>query len=425
MRKSLVALLLAAGAAAFVANLAFAATGESGDNMGPKLMNAAMAKDLQSRALRLGSSATSVDTTYVGFTPGHKTATNYWSIWSGNDKFSAPTGPYHRPPGKGGMWDFDGPYTDVSGDSLQGWWSIRVQMSGTGGLTIPDYLRPWRALDFGNIANYEFGKCQSTTASSNKRTFGVVGVWHVDGGNNVVVPTAPNDGLGRSTTPNWGAETDGGVKWAPLGGTKSAWMGLRRHGDVSAVDPITNNAFNEDVMQWNWFTSSSTGGTDKKYPGYAGQMDQMLYRDVDVTGATNISVSFKYRTSMSTGFGTANTSRTGWFVHDPLAVITGGSNPNFIQNNSSVAAPPVDSLMVYVGAPADGSVLLSDGNVHTIYDPLRRWFGEVLRSNEGLYKEIFTIGGTHASTSVGPISTPVAGLAVGNKVRVVFRVKTN
>ena len=100
MRKSLVALLLAAGATAFVANLALAALDD--DNMSPQLMNAAMAKELHSRASRLGSSATTLDTTYVGYTPGHA-ADNYWSIWSGSDKFSVPTGPYHRPPAKGAM----------------------------------------------------------------------------------------------------------------------------------------------------------------------------------------------------------------------------------------------------------------------------------------------------------------------------------
>jgi len=151
MRKSLVALLLAVGATAFVANLALAAV-EEGENLNPKFLNASLAKELQSRASRLGASATTVDTTYVGYTPGHS-ANNYWSIWSGNDKFSVPSGPYHRPPAKGAMWDWEGPYTDVHGDTLQGWWSIRQQMSGTGGLTIPDHLRPWRALDYGNIAN--------------------------------------------------------------------------------------------------------------------------------------------------------------------------------------------------------------------------------------------------------------------------------
>ena len=146
MRKSLVVLLLATGATAFVANLALAQSLDGVENLSPRLMNGSMAKELRSRASRLGSSATTVDTTFVGFTPGHSTANNYWSIWSGSDKFSVPTGPYHRPPAKGAMWDFEGPYTDVHGDSLQGWWSYRNQMTGTGGLTIDDHSRPWRAL---------------------------------------------------------------------------------------------------------------------------------------------------------------------------------------------------------------------------------------------------------------------------------------
>jgi len=415
MRKSLVALLLATGATAFVANLALAQSLDGVENLSPRLMNGSMAKELRSRASRLGSSATTVDTTFVGYTPGHSTANNYWSIWSGSDKFSVPTGPYHRPPAKGAMWDFEGPYTDVHGDSLQGWWSYRNQMNGTGGLTIEDHNRPWRALDWGNNANYVFG--------ANKRTFGVVGVWHVDGGNTAIPPASTN----------WGVETDGGVKWAPLVGSASAWMGLRRHGDntSAAIDPITKNPFTEDVLVFNFTSSVAKGGDDKKFPGYGSQMDQMLYRDIDLSGAgdSTLTVAFQYRTSMSTDFGTNNITRQGWFEHDPLTVITGGSNPNYIENGPAVATPPVDSLMVYVGSPAEGSVVLSDGATHAIFDPLRRWFGEVIRSNEGLYKEIFTVGGTHGSTSssavipasvLGPIRS-----AGGNKVRLVFRVKTN
>src|SRR5207247_8326766 len=140
MRKSLVALLLVAGATAFVANLALAAL-DDGENLSPKLHNVTMARALQS----IGSSATTQDTTYVGYTPGHA-ADNYWSIWSGSDKFSVPTGPYHRPPAKGAMWDFEpdlGSFPTgthyVHDDSLQGWWAYRNQMTGTGGLVIPDY----------------------------------------------------------------------------------------------------------------------------------------------------------------------------------------------------------------------------------------------------------------------------------------------
>jgi hypothetical protein len=421
MRKSLVALLLAAGATAFVANLALAAVDET-ENLAPKVMNSSMAKELHSRAARLGASATALDTTYVGYTPGH-TGNNYWSIWSGNDKFSVPSGPYHRPPAKGAMWDWEPPYTDVHGDSLQGWYAIRQQMSGTGGLTIPDHLRPWRAIDYGNIANHGVG---NHSASASRRTFGVLGVWHVDGGNSVAAP--------GSTT--WTGEPagSGGVGWAPLAGTRSAWMGLRRHGDNTHTDPITKNAFNEDVMMFDWFGAVSTGGTDKKFPGYGTQMDQMLYRDINVAtlGANNLTVGFKYKTAMSTGFGTTNTTRSGWFVHDPLTVITGTANANFIRNDPAVATalepPPADSLMVYIGAPAEGSVILSDGLSHSIYDSQRRWFGEVVRSNEGLFKEILTKGGNNALTTasiVVPNATVTTVRAGGQIVRLVFRVKTN
>ena len=54
-----------------------------------------------------------------------------------------------------------------------------------------------------------------------KATYGVTGYWHRDGGNTV--------GTGAIIRPNF----------APLGGTASAWCGLRAHGDVSYLDPIT------------------------------------------------------------------------------------------------------------------------------------------------------------------------------------------
>ncbi len=386
--------------------------------LNPRLMNVRMSQALRSRAVGLSGSASTVDTTYVGYTPGHS-GDNYWSIWSGSDKFSVPSGPYHRPPARGAMWDFEPPYGDVHGDTLQGWWSVRNIMSGTGGLTIPDYNRPWRALDYGNDVNYAFGRHPD---GSDKRTFGVVGMWHVDGGNTVAVPATV------------GADLKGGVTWAPLSGSASAWMGMRRHGDTSHIDDVarggTGNAYNEDTSQFQQSGSVSSGGTDKLFPGYAAQMDQMLYRDIDLSGAgdTSLTIAFLYRTTMSAGFSTNNASRTGWFVHDPLAVITGGSNPNFIASSGN-ATPPVDSLMVYVGAPAEGAVVLSDGVTHSIYDAKRRWFGEVIRSNEGLYKQIHSAGGNIAATTrTATISG--AGLAAlkaagADTVRLVFRVKTN
>lgn len=429
MRKSLVALLLVVGAAAFAANFAFA----SGDDAftGSKLMNAGMAKELQTRAARLGTSILP-DTVYVGFSKGHSTANNYWSVYAGNDQFASPAN-FNRPQSDGfgsgaGLWDFEphgNNYLDVHGDSLQGWWSTRLQFFFGGGLTIPDYTRPWNCLDFGNSVSYVFG--------ANKRTFGVVSAWHVDGGNTVSVPASVN----WSTDP---VANKGGVTWAPLAGNSSAWMGLRRHGDTSYQDPITKNYYNEDADLPNGSVANtvSANGSDAKFPGYVPQMDQMLYRDIDVSGAgdTSITVSFSYRTAMSTNFGKNNASRRGWFQHDPLAVITGVPNANFISNQfDDNVDGPADSFMVYVGAPAEGSVLLSDGNTHTIFDPLRRWFGEVLRSNEGLFKEILSVAGTGSATPPS-VTIPKSLInawkaanagnpAAANKIRVVFRVKTN
>ena len=75
-----------------------------------------------------------------------------------------------------------------------------------------DQQRPWWALDHGNVANYVL----SQNASA-KRTFGVVGIWHSDPGN----------------------AAGSAVPWSPLGGLKSAWCGLRQHGDNSVTDQVT------------------------------------------------------------------------------------------------------------------------------------------------------------------------------------------
>jgi FlgD Ig-like domain len=421
MRSTLALLLLIIGAT-LLAPSPSGAFDFGGEVPQPKLMNAKIAGDLQSRASQLGASSTTVDTVFVGFTPGH-TADNYWSIWSGSDKFHD-GGPYHRPPARGGMWDFEGPYPH--GDSLMGFTPHRVEMTGTGGLTIPDYNRPWRCIDFGNEA--------SSIIPGVQRTHAVVGVWHVDRGKLQAVPASVNDAVDLT---NGAGNGVGGVNWTPLVGSSSAWMGLRRHGDNSHIDDVsrggTGNAFTEDVMNLKDLHGVvAQGGTDKRFPGYGYQMDQMLYRDVDVSGVGTLTVGFSYRTNMSTGFVTNNITRSGWFQWDPLTVITGGANPNFLASTGN-PTPPVDSFMVYVGAPAESSVVLSDGAAHPIYDKQRRWLGEVIRGNEGLYTQIFSVGGTNAVTAISrTVSaaeidriTASATAGVANKVRIVFRVKTN
>src|SRR5215831_20387636 len=159
-------------------------------------------------------------------------------------------------------------------------------MNGTGGLTLTDDQRPWWAIDLGNNANYVINQ-----GAGHKRTFGVVGVWHRDPGNT-------------------GAGVGQGVGWIPLSGQYSAWCGLRHHGDVTAMDAVTGNPFNDDVLMFNplaggtrTVTTPGGVGTDKKFPGYGSQWDQMLYRDLDLSGSPGapLTLSFKYHTRMSTG----------------------------------------------------------------------------------------------------------------------------
>src|SRR5215813_11951947 len=83
MKKPFVALLLLVGAAAMLAGNAFAQQ----DDLGIKLVNAKMAKEIMSsRAHRLGVSAgPDPDTVYVGKSyTNHTGPDNYWNIFVGN-----------------------------------------------------------------------------------------------------------------------------------------------------------------------------------------------------------------------------------------------------------------------------------------------------------------------------------------------------
>ena len=400
MRKSVVALLLLAGAAAALANTAIARE-ELGDNVGTKLMNAQLQREMRSAAAARTSAVG--DTTYVGFVPGKVTATNYWGIGVGAFRvYSSNAADY----GYWG-WDNDGVHNNIAevhGDSLFGWWPQRGIENGTGGQTLSDDNRPWWAIDIGNQVNYVINQ-----GTAHKRTFGVIGVWHRDNG----------------------SASGGGVTWSALGGSNSLWCGLRRDGDNSFIDPITKSAFNARTLAYE--SSSLAGGsvgggtgTNHKFPGYASQWDQMAYRDINMGASTSLTVRFRFRTNMSTGIGTAAATRTGWFDKDPLPVTVGGAAAgNFISSTTAGTSAPVDSFMVYVGAPVnDAGTLYSDGVTRAVYDPQRRWFDEVIRANEpGKYTEIMSVAGDNAAQQVtlGPVSTT----NFGSKVRLVFRNKTN
>jgi hypothetical protein len=407
-----------------------------GGNEGLKLVNAQMSQELRSRAGGIGSSTNFPhwnDTTYVGHTPGRFNASNnWWSIYSGTGKAG-----YKRPPLRSGIWDFepDGA-TYINGDSLQGWWSMRNLYNGIGGQTRTDRNRPWWAIDIGNAANYvPLSRRVWPSGEYVGKSFGVNGVWHRDGG--------ANEGTGTLPRPSW----------TPLGGSFSAWMGLRVHGDVVERDGKgKHNPFNEDLLMFNGITAAAAGGNDKAFPGYGNQMDQMLYRDIDGVGSNSLTIDFDFRTNMSTDGGVAANTRTGWFDADPLGVTSGAVNGqpnNFISSNdaASLTGAPVDSFMVYIGAGVDGPtvfsptnpVLYSDGHVDTVYDKKHRWFDEVLHwdrdpnSNPAnptplYYRELISVGGTNAVTHITrTISNAILApmLEKSGLIRLVFRVKTN
>jgi hypothetical protein len=397
------------------------------------MINAQMAKELASRASRLGTSTGTSDTTWVGFTPSAVTSANWWGVYAGfgKDGFYRPVnGVPHK-----GNWNFE---TPVRGDSLQGWWPLINLYASGGGQTRTDRNRPWWALDFGNMANYVINQ-------ANGRTFGVVGVWHRDAGSLAPAPA------GKPSP-----------EWTPRQGGFSAWMGLRAHGDNTYTDAKTNNPFNEDVMEYTSFGAISAGGNDQAFPGYGSQMDQMLYRDIDFAGkaSANLTVSFSFRTVMSLGAGTAAATRTGWYDSDPLGVVSGPSNPqpnNFISSSDAAdAVAPRDSFMVYIGSGVDNNTWIpaaanfgQNFPAQTVYDPQRRWFGEVLHWDRDpgspisnpqplYYRELLSVGGnwpagsdsvsgsSYVDTSFvipNAVLTPL--LQKNNKIRLVFRVKTN
>jgi len=352
----------------------------------PNLINPAIVTAFQPKG---GLNVSLCGTTYIGFKPGSVSVNNWWGIGTGNFvPGSSATSDY-------GYWGWDNDaihnnINEVHGDSLFGWWPYRHRYAITASQTLTDDQRPWWALDTGNNANYVINQ-----GAGKKRTFGVVGVWHRDNGNT----------------------SGGGVNWAPLSGTYSLWCGLRRQGDNSFVDPITGNPFNANVLQFNDVGNPSP---HRHFPGYASQWDQMAYRDVNMGASTTLQVRFKVRTNMSIGMDAAPDTRTGWFDKDPLAVLSG----NFISSSAAGVGAPIDSFMVYVGAPVnDASCIYSDGVTRPVFDRQRRWFSEVVRANEAKYKEIYTTYGDNAAMTI--TSASVNTSTFGSVVRVVFRSKTN
>jgi hypothetical protein len=390
-----------------------------------------------SRAAKMGVSAQTAvsDTVYVGYStaPG---VSNYWSVGAVGGHTSSyapqPTNADGKPrpgPNSGGVqnntngwWTFDHP---VHGDSLQGWWPIRCYHLNVSGATRTDDQRPWWAPSFGNIANYVINEAHvpvgnpawATTPGS--RTFGVIGLWHSDPGN-VVTDSIPGSNV----------QAPG---WAPLGGSRSAWMGQRASGDLTVKDAITGNPFNAQATDFLGFSGSNTAfgnGTGKHFPGYGSAQDQMMYRDIPVStnAADGLTITFKAKYWLSNQTDSGLKTRTGWYEGDPLSVAAG----NFISAEAGIpanSAAPADSFQVYVGMGEDGTFHPSNsGGTAAIYDPMRRWFNEVL--NKNARKSVFGVSDTLVTPATKTITlTGAEKVAFRNAstgcVRLVFRVHTN
>jgi FlgD Ig-like domain len=330
-----------------------------------------------------------------------------------------------------GTWDFDH-FQSGETDSLMGWWPITLPFQSIGPTNFDDNLRPWFSMDYGNQGSYVLPQ------GSPKRTFGVIGYWHRDPGN--LAAPLPNPDAVPGPNP----------EWAPLAGTASAWCGLRAGGDNTVIDGVTGNAINANVLQYfgdisgNQIGSVRTQGTDNNFPGYGAQWDQMMYRDVTfaANASGNVTISFKYTTNMSLGQSGNHAGQAGWFDKDPLKqAAVGDGNYRSVNALNLVGQSLVDSFMVYIGAPVDdANCQYSNGSVLPVYDPLRRWFSEVVKINTPgtTYKQLLSVSGVQGS-AVAPINgtwtVPQAlvngildadgGANNGGRLRLVFRVKTN
>ncbi len=415
MRKSFVALALLVGAATMLTTLAFAQEGSTQDQ-GAILK---IRSSLVTKAARLGTSA-ATDTLWVGHTTA-ATHSHPWNVGVGPNRPGA-GGSYN------GTWDFDTFDNGAASDSAQGWVPMNSPNPRTSG-TISDDLRSWNCLDWGNRMN---------AAERQGRTPGIISAWHADNGAYpaYVAPICP------TCPPN---------SWTPLAGAKSAWCGLRAGDDFSVVDAIayggTGNHINGNALIGRFGTNlNSQGGkqTQKNFPGYANQWDQMMYRDIRVASSTPVTVSFLYETQMDTRADVAPATTSGWFDKDPLSLQQGGfgvAANNFISASAAGAAnAPVDSFMVYVGVPTDPADCrytdwLSGDPARPIFDLKRRWFSEVIAVDKPYHEILSTFGRDSAfaalpysaTVTAGQIDAMIAaqGGVGGGVIRVVFRVKTN
>jgi len=374
--------------------------------------------------------ATDPDTVWIGHVSG-----TYSVPWSANPSWTG-WGPFHVGRGgyrvntyptspntidNNGYWDFDR-LNPGEADTLQGWRSVAHPFSSISGFVGNDRATRWFfCMDWGNAGNHKGN-------SFGKKSYGVISYWHVDGGVTQPAVALPNT---SPVTPTW----------TPIAGAGSAWCGLRAHGDISSspgdapgtpTDHVMGNHHNSTLVQNygdNHFRQvdqqNPTGFSDANYPGYGSQWDQMLYRDFTADGAGSVTLSFDYRTALSTfKANDANGNAYGYYLGDPLKV-PALNDGNFISGSDAGPNAPRDSFMVYVGSPVNDAAWVGalGGAPKPVFDTQRRWFSEVINIYSP-YRRLFSKTGVMgAPANTGALVA--GGFAPGQTVRVVFRVKTD
>jgi hypothetical protein len=301
--------------------------------------------------------------------------------------------------GVGGKWDFDTPYyaADLTGtDSTQFWTFVQAPQASDGTTKyLTTVSRPFWYYDYGNdVCNGDHNLTADRLAHGRAtRIVGFAGVWHQD--NLTTVPDTGRVSPGFATN---------------ITGSGSAWCGLRACGDLNApVDPYSGNRYSADNERMDFRGPASPRSA---WPGYAGQWDQLMYRDFPYSAVTPGTIQFDFRAELNpspTGDpGTPPNNGGGWFTPDPFS----SANLVCIANSG---AEPVDSFEVWVGAPKETGV----------YDSAHRYLSDTIDfglSGSSAPAILFAKTGVVSGNS-GAIAIP-AGASWSN-VRVVFRVKTN
>jgi hypothetical protein len=265
--------------------------------------------------------------------------------------------------GAGGTWDWD---AGAAGSDSTQFWTFWQQIPASDAANFPLATnRPQWYRNYGNqLSNgdHNLWKARALASRSFRRT-GLAGAWHSD------------NMTGVST---------------PIGGSRSAWCGLRVSGDVNATqtDELTGNSYTSDQHMPDFRGGAAVRSS---FPGYGNLWDQILYRDFSYSGSA-IAVTFRLRTDLDDGL-----------FEDP-----GGSawhNPHDRSPLNLIATSPRDSLMVWCGQPQDA-----------VYDPNRRDLADVLRFDvaaqpQKIYSTTGRIPAGHAGLgdSTVSISIPASG----------------